>query len=67
LSEYEDDLVTSHSEENPELGGTGCPLITDNEDTAASDLYKNKERRLGVRPTENVVEYTEYSPYNPDD
>ena len=58
-------ISTPHSEDNPEITGTdgGFGLLVDNEDTAASDLYKNKEKRLGVRPTENVTYYEEYVPY----
>jgi hypothetical protein len=62
--EYDDEIVTSHSDENPELGeggGGGPSLISDEEGSATDDLYK-KERRLGVRPDENVVEYYEYTP-----
>ena len=56
-------IYTPHSDENPELGdGAGGPsLICDEEGSATDDLYK-KERRLGVRPDENVVEYYEYVP-----
>jgi len=58
-------ISTPHSEDNPEITGAdgGFGLLTDNEDTAANDLYKNKEKRLGVRPTENVTYYEEYIPY----
>jgi hypothetical protein len=62
--QYEDELVTSHSDENPELGeggGSTVDLMSDNEGSAVDDLYK-KERRLGVRPDENVIYYEEYIP-----
>jgi hypothetical protein len=63
VEEYDDELVTSHSDENPELGeGAGGPsLICDEEGSATDDLYK-KERRLGVRPDENVIYYEEFVP-----
>ncbi len=59
-------IYTPHSDENPELGeagggGSGSSLVCDEEGSAIDDLYK-KERRLGVRPDENVVEYYEYVP-----
>ena len=62
--EYDDELVTSHSDENPELGegggGSGV-LMCDDEGSATDDLYK-KEKRLGVRPDENVIYYEEFIP-----
>ncbi len=62
--EYDDELVTSHSDENPELGeggGSVPSLMCEEEGSATDDLYK-KERRLGVHPNENVVEYYDYTP-----
>ena len=64
---YDDELVTSHSDENPELGeggggGSGTPsLICEGETSAVDDLYK-KQRRLGVRADENVIYYEEFIP-----
>lgn len=63
--DYDDELVTSHSDENPELGeggGNVVELMSEGEGSATDDLYK-QQRRLGVRPDENVIEYTEYVPY----
>ncbi len=57
-------ISTPHSDENPEAGegaGTGPTLLSE-ESSAVDDLYKNKERRLGVRPDENVVYYEEFIP-----
>jgi len=65
-TDYEDELVTSHSDEFPESGeggGATVDLMTDKEEgSATDDLYKNKERRIGVRPGENVVYYSETIP-----
>lgn len=56
-------ISTPHSDENPELGeNTVVDLIVDNEDIATADLYKS-QKRLGVRPNENVVYYEETIPY----
>src|ERR1051326_3413212 len=62
IMEYPDTISSPHDADMPEVEGTGGSfgLLTDNEDTAASDLYRNKEKRLGVRPTENVTYYEEY-------
>jgi hypothetical protein len=56
-------ISTPHSDENPELGEGGGlgSLICDEEGSATDDLYK-KERRLGVRPDENVIYYEEFVP-----
>jgi hypothetical protein len=56
-------ISTPHSDEYPELGegGTGVELMSDDEGSAVDDLYK-KERRLGVRPDENVIYYEEFIP-----
>jgi hypothetical protein len=54
-------ISTPHSDENPELGGSGVELMSDDECSAVDDLYK-KERRLGVRPDENVIYYEEFVP-----
>jgi hypothetical protein len=62
---YDDELVTSHSDENPELGeggGNTVELMSSEEGSATDDLYKNKEKRLGVRPDENVIYYEEFVP-----
>jgi len=65
-TDYEDELVTSHSDEfseSGEGGGNTVDLMTDKEEgSATDDLYKNKERRIGVRPGENVVYYSETIP-----
>lgn len=65
--EYEDELVTSHSDENPELSASEGrqPLAAyTTEGNPIDDLYRiNKERQkkgwLGVRPeeAEHVIEY----------
>ena len=63
-ADYEDELVTSHSDENPELGeggGSTVDLMSEGEGTAVDDLYK-QHRRLGVRPDENVIYYSETIP-----
>jgi hypothetical protein len=64
--EYEDELVTSHSDENPELAGRrrGPLAAYSTEGSAVSDLYKkdHQERRLGVRSDEHVIDYDEYIP-----
>lgn len=66
ILEYPDTLSSPHDDEHAELagiGGTGGSLLADNEDSAVSDLYRDrKEKRLGVRPDENVIEYSEYIP-----
>jgi hypothetical protein len=64
---YEDDeLVTSHSDENPELEGSGQgPLAAyTTEGSAVSQLYdyendrkKRKKGMLGVRDDEHLLEY----------
>ena len=64
-TDYEDELVTSHSDEFPESGeggGNTVELMSESEGSAVDDLYKNKERRIGVRPGENVVYYSETIP-----
>jgi hypothetical protein len=64
--QQEDELVTSHSDENPELEGSGhnalCAYTT--EGSAVSQLYESdKDRRkrnkglLGVRDDEHLLEY----------
>ena len=60
----EDELVTSHSDENPELEtGERSPLCAyTTEGSAVSQLYdeKDKKRRknlLGVRDDEHLLEY----------
>ena len=65
--EYEDELVTSHSDENPELGqaGRGGPLAAHTtEGSAVSDLYKDENSPLKYRPKagETVVEEYIYIP-----
>lgn len=65
--EYEDELVTSHSDENPELGkgGRGGPLAAHTtEGSAVSDLYKDEYSPLRYRPKagETVVEEYIYIP-----
>lgn len=66
--EYEDELVTSHSDENPELGGGGRkPLATyTTEGSAVSDLYKNRDPTAPFRykpnPGETVVYEEIYIP-----
>ncbi len=58
-------ISTPHSDEYPEAGEGGGDigyLVSDEEGSATDDLYKNKERRLGVRPDENVIYYEEYIP-----
>ena len=65
--EYEDELVTSHSDENPELGqsGRGPIAAASNEGSAVSDLYK-KERKglLGVK-AEDVERTSDVEEYYP--
>lgn len=64
--QQEDELVTSHSDENPELEGSEhnalCAYTT--EGSAVSQLYESdKDRRkrnkglLGVRDDEHLLEY----------
>ena len=65
--EYEDELVTSHSDESPELVGTrrGPIAAYSTEGSAVSELYKkdrDERRLLGVRPDEHVIDYDEYIP-----
>ena len=65
--EYEEDeLVTSHSDENPELeGGERSPLCAyTTEGSAVSQLYdqdkdgkKRRKNLLGVRDDEHLLEY----------
>jgi hypothetical protein len=64
--QQEDELVTSHSDENPELeGGERQPLCAHTtEGSAVSQLYESdKDRRkrqkglLGVRDDEHLLEY----------
>jgi hypothetical protein len=66
MDEYDDELVTSHSDENPELeGGERQPLCAyTTEGSAVSQLYESdKDRRkrqkglLGVRDDEHLLEY----------
>ena len=64
IVEYEDTLISSHQDEMPEIegtGGGGGSLMCSEEGSAVDDLYK-QQRRLGVRPDENVIEYYEYIP-----
>jgi len=67
--EYEDELVTSHSDENPELesDSTGGPLAAaSNEGSPFSDLYNTDdvENRLKYTPKagQTVVEEEIYIP-----
>lgn len=65
--EYEDELVTSHSDEMPELMGNkgryGPLAAASTEGSAVSELYKkDKPTLLGVKDMSNVVEYEEYIP-----
>jgi len=64
--EYEDELVTSHSDENPELGqGSRGPLAAHTtEGSAVSDLYKDENSPLKYKPRmgETVVEEYIYIP-----
>ena len=54
------DLVSSHSDNEDDEGPY---LLCDEEDPSpVSELYRNTEKRLGVRPDENVIEYEEYIP-----
>ena len=63
--EYEDELVTSHSDENPELSpneGRQPLAAHSTEGSAVSDLYKQdrgRKKLLGVRPEEmdHILEY----------
>ncbi len=65
--EYEDELVTSHSDENPELNGNERkPLaLASNEGSAVSELYKEDiQNPLRYRPRqgETVIEEDIYIP-----
>lgn len=66
--EYEDELVTSHSDENPELqGGRTGPIAAHSlEGSAVSELYKkNKENdpfHYKPRAGETVIEEEVYIP-----
>jgi hypothetical protein len=62
--DYEDELVTSHSDENPELNGNERkPLaLASNEGSAVSELYtqdRGRKKLLGVRPEEmdHIIQY----------
>jgi hypothetical protein len=63
IVEFEDTLMSPHQYDLPEIEGTGSgtTLLSDDEGSAVDDLYK-KERRLGVRPDENVIYYEEFVP-----
>jgi hypothetical protein len=58
--DYEDELVTSHSDENPEITGSERkPLaLASNEGTAVSELYKEERNPFSYRPRhgEHVLE-----------
>ena len=69
--EYEDELVTSHSDENPELTGTATertgPIAAHStEGSAVSELYNNKKDRdpfhYKPRAGENLIEEEVYIP-----
>ena len=67
--EYEDELVTSHSDENPELmenrGKYGPIAAASNEGSAVSELYKkDRQKLLGVseKDMDHVVDYELYIP-----
>ena len=69
--EYEDELVTSHSDENPELTAyvknRGGPIAAHStEGSAVSELYKkdNDERYFHFRPSpgQTVIEEDTYIP-----
>jgi hypothetical protein len=66
--EYEDELVTSHSDENPELNpdqaqaGDNPLAAYTTEGSAVSELYtqdRGRKKLLGVRPEEmdHILEY----------
>jgi hypothetical protein len=50
--EYEDELVTSHSDENPELSGhrSGPLAAATTEGSAVSELYKDERDPFHYRP-----------------
>ena len=52
--EYEDELVTSHSDENPELSGrrSGPLAAHTTEGSAVSELYKKDRNPLSYQPKE---------------
>ena len=65
--EYEDELVTSHSDENPELqGGRSGPIAAHSlEGSAVSELYKKDNEQYfhyRPRPGQTVVEEDVYIP-----
>ena len=66
--EYEDELVTSHSDENPELGGRGRggPIAAHStEGSAVSELYKkDSEQYFHYKPRagQTVIEEDTYIP-----
>jgi len=67
--EYEDELVTSHSDENPELTGTerrGPIAAHSTEGSAVSELYKQDRERdpfhYKPRAGETVIEEEVYIP-----
>ena len=69
--EYEDELVTSHSDENPELSTEsrhGPLAVHTTEGSAVSELYKSpsndRKLRFGhmLQPTENVIYEEVYVP-----
>ena len=69
--EYEDELVTSHSDENPELsaneGRRSGPLAAySTEGTAVSELYKDERDPFHYKPKagETVIEEYVYIPEN---
>jgi hypothetical protein len=65
--EYEDELVTSHSDENPELSNEGRsgPLAAHStEGSAVSELYKKERDPFHYQPKagETVIEEEVYIP-----
>ena len=64
--EYEDELVTSHSDENPELqGGRSGPIAAHStEGSAVSELYKKDRDPFHYQPKagETVIEEEVYIP-----
>ena len=68
--EYEDELITSHSDENPELTGTerrGPIAAHSTEGSAVSELYKQDRERTDPfhyqpKAGETVIEEEVYIP-----
>lgn len=64
--EYEDELVTSHSDENPELSGrrSGPLAAYSTEGSAVSELYKKDRNPFQYQPKagETVIEEEIYIP-----